>query len=245
MFAVFTLTGCPPNYPQCKNDDHCKADGEGNPITFVCVAGTCMECAADADCQSGFICRQNTCVPKPECASNSDCSSPLICRAEKCVPECESSSDCGSGLKCEAQRCVPDVECSADSDCAEGKTCNASGECEAPAAPECSVDTIYFEFDSYSLSDSSRSTLESNATCVKEKGSMVRLQGHADERGTEEYNLALGEKRADSVRKFMKQLGVSDSKMKVISYGEERPASSGSDEASWQQNRRVEFELSE
>ncbi|MDF1562934.1 MAG: peptidoglycan-associated lipoprotein Pal [Deltaproteobacteria bacterium] len=245
ILAVFVLSGCPPKWPQCKKDDHCKKNADGEEVSFVCIAGQCVECGTDADCSEGFICRENACVPKPECLSSADCSGGMLCKNEKCVPECTSASDCASGMKCEGSRCVPDVECSSNSDCAEGEECDADGKCVAAAVPECSVQTVYFDFDSSELTSSTRSTLEANADCLKQKGVRVTLQGHADERGTEEYNLALGEKRADAARKYLSNLGVSDGLMKVVSFGEERPANPGSDEGAWAENRRVELDLDE
>jgi len=246
LLAVFVLTGCPPKYPTCKKDDHCKLDGDKNEVNFVCISGTCVECGTDADCTDGFICRENACVPKPECLSNADCEGGLICRGEKCVPECTTNSDCGAGMKCEGSRCVPDVECSSNADCAEGEECDADGKCmAAAAAPECNVETVYFDFNSSDLTSGTRGALESNAECIKQKNVRVTLSGHCDERGTEEFNLALGEKRADSARKYLSNLGVEDGLMKVVSFGEERPANSGHDEGAWAENRRVELKLAE
>src|SRR5688500_17896687 len=76
------LTGCPPTYPQCKSDDHCKDRNE------VCVQGQCQECAADQHCKEGFVCEANKCVPKPECTSDSGCTGNKRCQAGKCVLEC-------------------------------------------------------------------------------------------------------------------------------------------------------------
>ncbi len=245
LLAVFVLSGCPPKWPQCKKDDHCQKNADGDAVSFVCISGTCVECGTDADCSDGFICRQNACVPKPECLSNADCTGGLICRAEKCVPECTADTDCGAGMKCEGSRCVPDVECSSSADCAEGEECDADGKCVAPVVAECSVETVFFDFDSSDLTSESRSALESNAECLKQKGVRVTLSGHCDERGTEEYNLALGEKRADSTRKYLRNLGVDDGLFKVVSFGEERPANHGHDEGAWAENRRVELKLAE
>ena len=75
------------------------------------------------------------------------------------------------------------------------------------------------------------------------KASLIRLEGHCDERGTREYNLALGEKRAIEVKNYLIIQGVSSSKIKIISYGEEKPVSYGSSEEDWKQNRRVEISL--
>jgi peptidoglycan-associated lipoprotein len=99
---------------------------------------------------------------------------------------------------------------------------------------------VYFDFDQYSLTAESRAVLLAHADKLKGASVAVRLEGHADERGSREYNMALGEKRANAVRDFLVTQGVSGSSLEVVSFGEEQPAATGSDEASWAQNRRVE-----
>jgi len=99
---------------------------------------------------------------------------------------------------------------------------------------------VYFDFDQYALTAESRAVLLAHADKLKGASVAVRLEGHADERGSREYNLALGEKRANAVRDFLVTQGVNGSSLEVVSFGEEQPAATGSDEASWSQNRRVE-----
>jgi peptidoglycan-associated lipoprotein len=99
---------------------------------------------------------------------------------------------------------------------------------------------VYFDFDQYALTAESRAVLLAHADKLKGASVAVRLEGHADERGSREYNMALGEKRANAVRDFLVTQGVSGSSLEVVSFGEEQPAATGSDEASWSQNRRVE-----
>ena len=239
LFGVLALSGCKPPWPKCENDDHCK-EHDGQTMNFVCVNGTCKECGEDGDCQEGFICRDNTCVPKPECYTDGDCTGGLVCRDEKCVPECTASSDCASGMKCEGNRCVPDVDCTSDADCGEGEECTPDGQC-VTKAPDCTIETVYFDFDSSDLTEEARSLLQANAECIQALGVDVVLEGHCDERGTEEYNLQLGERRANAVKKYLVSLGVDPSRLKTVSYGEERPADPGHDEAAWARNRRVEF----
>ena len=100
---------------------------------------------------------------------------------------------------------------------------------------------IYFEYDSSALTLESEAVVQAHAQYLAGSGSSVILEGHADERGTREYNLALGEDRAKSVANLMQALGVSSSQIQSISYGEERPVSLGSDESAWSLNRRVEI----
>ncbi len=102
--------------------------------------------------------------------------------------------------------------------------------------------TIYFEYDSFSLNSASREALGMAAQWLKANTAQkIQIEGHCDERGTTEYNLALGERRASTVRDFLTSQGVSNSQISTISYGEERPLAMGSDEAAWAQNRRAEF----
>jgi len=101
---------------------------------------------------------------------------------------------------------------------------------------------FYFEFDKAVLTAEARAALRLHAEWLKAHPAVnIRLEGHADERGTREYNMALGERRANSVRDFLVQEGVDASVMEVISYGEESPAVLGSNEAAWAKNRRVEM----
>ncbi|ODS22587.1 peptidoglycan-associated lipoprotein [Candidatus Endobugula sertula] len=106
------------------------------------------------------------------------------------------------------------------------------------AAPSETV--FYFDFDSSVLRPESRALLNAHAKALKANPRSVRLEGHADERGTREYNIALGERRAQSVRAYLLAQGVVSS-IEVVSYGEEYPAVDASNEYAWQQNRRVEI----
>jgi len=101
---------------------------------------------------------------------------------------------------------------------------------------------VYFAFDSSAVDDENRAIVEAHAAYLAaNKGIKVVLEGHADERGTREYNLALGERRAQAVERMMKLLGVSADRVKVVSYGEEKPVAMDHNEAAWALNRRVEI----
>ena len=100
-------------------------------------------------------------------------------------------------------------------------------------------DRIFFDTDQYSLDDRDRAALDAQAAWLARYTAVqVTIEGHADERGTREYNLALGDRRANAAKNYLAARGVSPSRMTVISYGKERPEALGSDEASWAQNRR-------
>ncbi len=101
---------------------------------------------------------------------------------------------------------------------------------------------VYFAYDSYDLSPTSLATLRENAEVLKAYPTFrVAIEGHCDERGTIDYNLALGEKRAASVRDYMASLGVERERVRIITFGEERPVDTGHTEAAWSKNRRAEF----
>lgn len=101
---------------------------------------------------------------------------------------------------------------------------------------------IYFEYDSAKVNDESLALLEAHGNFVAGNGNVfVRLEGHADERGSREYNIALGDRRAQSVRRILLFQGASSDQIDTISYGEERPAELGHDESAWSKNRRVEL----
>ena len=102
--------------------------------------------------------------------------------------------------------------------------------------------TIYFEYNSAKLSDETLSILEAHGAFIAENGNVeVRLEGHADERGSREYNIALGDRRAQSVRRVLLLQGASTDQVDTVSYGEEQPAVSGQSEEAWAGNRRVEL----
>ncbi|MAW97626.1 MAG: peptidoglycan-associated lipoprotein [Alphaproteobacteria bacterium] len=101
-------------------------------------------------------------------------------------------------------------------------------------------DRIYFETDKHNISSASAFTLESQANWLKSTpGFQIIVEGHCDERGTREYNLALGERRANSVKEFLVSLGVEPGRVTTISYGKERPSAEGSTSESWAENRRA------
>jgi len=102
--------------------------------------------------------------------------------------------------------------------------------------------TIYFDFDKYNLTSRSIQTLRGVISAMQDNSSITLvLEGHADERGTREYNLALGQRRAESVADYLESRGINRSRLVIKSYGEERPAVSNSNERAWARNRRVEI----
>lgn len=213
------FVGCTPTYPKCENDDHCKEKGE------FCVQGMCRECAVDANCKDGFVCDANKCVPRPACASDADCK---------------------NGGKCQGGRCAsPSVSkgCSAKSDCGQGEDCVA-GKCAAAvssASESCEFEPVRFDFNEVRLSSEAQDRLSKLVDCIKKQKLKVTLEGHADERGTEEYNLQLSNRRAASVKRYLVDLGAAGTDLDTLGYGENRPVDPSSTEAAWAKNRRVEL----
>lgn len=135
------------------------------------------------------------------------------------------------------ERVSPAAVCSADADCDGASYCD-SGACVK--GPRCEA-TVRFAYDESLLSSSAREALVAAADCVRSRGwASVRLEGHADERGTSEYNIHLGQRRAEAVQRYMHNLGLG-LPMDAMSYGEEKPVATGEGEEAWAQNRRVEL----
>jgi len=107
---------------------------------------------------------------------------------------------------------------------------------------EAPLQMIHFDYDKYFIRDDAKPVLEANADWLKKYDTVIILiEGHCDERGTEEYNLALGEKRAQSTLDYLASLGISAGKIRTISYGKSLPLDPGHNEISWQKNRRAQF----
>lgn len=237
--ALLFLSACPgPEWPKCENDDHCKASKEGNDAgrDYMCVFGQCMECGKDEHCQDGERCSDGRC--EAYCSSDDQCAEGQRCNAQgDCVvkpvveqkPECERDDDCSAGFSCTARKCKATV---------------------VEKTPEPEVDDcvrsvrVNFEFNLYDITRDARDTLTAFASCMDKHGDwMLTVEGHADERGTTQYNLDLGEKRAQAVRSYLAGLGVSKSRIRTLSYGEERPVADSSTESAWAENRRAELQV--
>lgn len=104
--------------------------------------------------------------------------------------------------------------------------------------------TVHFDFNEFTVRSADREMLSKASEALKKStGAKITVEGHCDERGSNEYNLALGERRAQSVKSYLQKLGVDASRLSTISYGEERPAETGSGEGAWSKNRRAELVL--
>jgi peptidoglycan-associated lipoprotein len=110
---------------------------------------------------------------------------------------------------------------------------------------ECRFVRIPFGFDSATLDGNARAVLNGKMNCYKGTTGTIEIEGHCDERGTTEYNIALGERRAETVRRYLANQGLPASRLRTRSYGEERPIAHGHDESSWAQNRRADIQVTE
>ena len=126
--------------------------------------------------------------------------------------------------------------------CAGNKSVNSGGSITAGSQEDLIVnvgDRVFFEFDSFELTVDGQSTLDAQAAWLKQYSEVdITIEGHADERGTREYNLALGAKRSNAVFTYLMDAGISNSRMNAVSFGKERPEVVGSTDSAWSQNRR-------
>ena len=152
------------------------------------------------------------------------------------------SSEVGEalGTKTEGQS----FECQSDEDCTGGRQC-VDGFCTTPEVVRCEPSgPVRFPFNQASLTSEAQSNLQALADCLQSNqysGASVVIEGHADERGTDEYNLALAERRAKVTRDQLVERGIAVSRITIVPYGEERPACTARSEACWAQNRRAHF----
>ncbi len=188
----------------------------------------------------------------PNCNTDNECHEGEFCvngRCQQCRPN---ASDCPAGQRCTQGRCeAPEGFCTGTGDCPNGQECRnnrcvttsvttGGGDTGNGGAGGCTLSAVNFDYDSSELDPSTRNALEANARCIQERHiAHVQLVGHTDPRGTEEYNLALGERRARTVKSFLENLGVAGAGLGVSSMGEEM--ASGEDETGWARDRRVEF----
>jgi peptidoglycan-associated lipoprotein len=121
---------------------------------------------------------------------------------------------------------------------------DAAAKRNAAALADLNIQNIYFDFDKSSIRPDAREILKANTEIfTKNSNAAIVIEGHCDERGTAEYNMALGERRAQEAKKYLVNLGINASRIETISYGEEKPADPGQGEAAWAQNRRAQFLL--
>ena len=163
------------------------------------------------------------------------------------APQNKPDSNAQTGAASNAQRQTGQSSCSQDADCGEKQICirNQCVDISAGLA-ECRQVTIHFDLNASEIASSEKSELERSARCLKGDHALhVTIEGNADERGTEEYNLALGDRRATTVSKYLESLGASDAQVKTVSYGKEHPLCAEHDEACWAKNRRADLNVAQ
>jgi peptidoglycan-associated lipoprotein len=217
VLAVASLSACRPKYPKCETDKDCKEKE-------YCVNGMCQQCRNDRDCPEGQTCNQGRCEAKSSmavrCADDLECPPGQSCINGSCRP-CRADDECGEGGKCDKGRCQ-----------------RASGRDTGAAA--CSYEPIYFDFNENVLSTEATAAIDRNAECVKKNGSRaLSLTGHTDPRGTEEYNLALSDRRAQAVRDRLQRVGATPGSVRLVPKGE--IDATGTEETGWAKDRRVDF----
>ncbi|MBK9035153.1 MAG: OmpA family protein [Myxococcales bacterium] len=223
-----------PKNPTCDSTEDCKNG-------LVCVNKQCVACAVDDDCGDGQRCDSGACVAKPECAKDTDCPDGKVCQAGTCRA-CAKDNECGPGGKCMAGACQRPTACTTDEQCADDEDC-VDGYCQKPwlgggGDNACTLATIYFGYDDSSIAPSERDRLDANSACMnKSAARAVYVMGHTDGSGTDEYNIALSERRAQTVADYLARLGVDPAKMQVVPKGETEPTGQGEDK-----DRRVEFQ---
>ena len=157
---------------------------------------------------------------------------------------CSSTSTNDSQAQAAAEAAAAAAAAQAEADRRAAAEEAARAEARAMEAEKASLETVfYFAFDESALTPETRGALDAMASYLKKTSGSVRLEGHADERGSREYNMALGERRAKAVANYLSIQGVDRSRFDIISYGEERPAMMGHSEGSWSKNRRAEVKL--
>ena len=238
--SLVLLVGCGPTYPDCVSDEDCAKRGQ------FCVDSTCSQCRDDSHCNGSNACRiceGAACTSRPNCClTDADCPGGGCWMVAghnygECGAQCGPGKPCPPGQRCNAQgACEPDVECGPNAPCPPGQMCQ-DGKCIAA----CTLQTIYFDFAEAVIRLDQQPSLNANAECIKAKGQSVKIQGHCDERGTEAVNMALGERRCNSSREYLTSMGVEPSSLSIMSYGEEKPTCTQSNEECWSQNRRAEF----
>jgi peptidoglycan-associated lipoprotein len=236
-FALLgTLSGCPDKKPKgttCAKDEDCK-DGA------VCVDKACVECRDDTQCEDGETCKAGVCEAKPECESDAECTGGKVCQAGTCQA-CSTDSECGPGGTCDAGACKRATACTEDEQCQDDEDC-VDGYCQRPWLgggddSTCTLATVYFGFDDSSIQASERDRLTANQTCLDSaKDKNVTVAGHTDSSGTDEYNIALSERRAQAVADYLARLGTDPARLSVVPKGETEPSGNGDDK-----DRRVEF----
>ncbi len=237
--VLVVMAACPdkkPEDPSCDGNEDC-------PEGQYCVNRQCLSCGDNSHCAVGQTCIDGTCFDvESDCQSDADCKDGEICRNGLCT-RCQTDTDCGPGGSCVDGACQRPTECRVDEDCLDDEDC-IDGRCqrpwlnEPPSGVDCTLATVYFAFDQAVIREDARATLVDNAACIRKVSADrgVIIFGHTDVEGTEEYNIALAERRARSVADYLSRLGIDGQRLRVVAKGEGEPTGNGAE-----RDRRVEF----
>lgn len=223
--ACLIMAGClqpPPKKavadgtPGCKTTEECRGSNADGGVLSVCHNGECVRCVSDPDCGEGSVCTEGRCEETAGVAAVAE-------------PEIEVGESDDSLLEIAGEMEIPSI-------------CKSS---DPESEQVLSLHEVLFDYDDWTLTPVGKSVLDANVDCLRARPDLeIVLEGHCDERGTIEYNLALGEKRASVVRDYLEHLGVSAEKLRVVSLGEDDPVCWDSTESCWSSNRRVEMHVS-
>jgi len=223
LLGLGCLTGCPPSYPKCDNDKNCRANE-------YCVNNQCQQCRSDGDCEPGQTCKAGRCeaAAAKKCAEDTECPPGQSCLKGVCKA-CVSDGQCGEGGKCNQGRC------------ARASNDGNDGSENAGNTGPCKLEPIYFDFNESQLSQEANQAIERNVDGLKKAGLQpVNLVGHTDTRGTEEYNLALSDQRAQSVKVHLTRLGIDPVRLRPVPKGE--MDATGTDDGGYVKDRRVDMQ---
>ena len=191
--------------------------------------GTLQECGQDTDCKAGFVCRSLKCVPRAECERSDDCPAGKACESGRCTtvaPPPVSAPECTNDLV-RVRQGLP------------GRQVRHLRAVRLPGRRWKAAARLLRLRPGGDRAEA-QGDLTKNAACIKEKGftKKIVVEGNTDDRGTVDYNLQLGQRRAEAAKKFLVNLGVPAKSIKTVSYGKERPVCSEATETCWQKNRR-------
>ena len=198
-------------------------------VVSVACGPTYPNCDHDEQCHEGEYCVGGHCS---SCRDGADCPAGSACVSGACAPIagwCASDAQCPASERCEAHRCMPT---------ATAAPVESSASSSGP--DRCALEPVYFAFDESTLDTAARSTIQADQACLVERGaSRVSITGMTVPRGTEEYNLALSQRRAEVVRDHLRRTGFDPASVSTRSLGEE--SSRGVDESGWSRDRRAEL----
>ncbi len=194
-------------------------------LSVAACGPTYPNCDNDEQCHEGEFCVNGRCQ---DCRDDSHCPRGQRCTEYRCEPTpgwCESDADCPASQECVDNFCRPRPVVAEDT--------------PPPPPQECQLAPVYFQFDDSTLDEAGRSALQANVQCMQERGiTSVMVTGMCDPRGTEEYNMALGDRRARTTRDHYQRLGLGRGAMQTRSVGEEM--ATGADEYGWSRDRRAD-----